>query len=316
MAQKVEASWSGLLGIITGKAEATETLPPDGNSQTVGLVSQVVSELASQNLASVALSGDALLPDSGPVGTMADVEDWPENGGRISLYAVRAGDTLSEIAEMYSVSVNTIAWANDISAKAALKEGQLLVILPVSGIRHTVAKGETIQSIAKKYKGDAEEIVLFNGLEGAKLAIGQVVIIPNGQIAPTSSSGSSGKPPVPGSGGPSYAGYYLRPIKGIRTQGLHAYNAIDIGAPVGTSVVAAAEGQVVISRGGWNGGFGNYLVIEHPNKTQTLYAHLSSNLVVTGQSVTQGQLIGLSGSTGKSTGPHLHFEVRGAKNPF
>jgi murein DD-endopeptidase MepM/ murein hydrolase activator NlpD len=102
-----------------------------------------------------------------------------------------------------------------------------------------------------------------------------------------------------------------------KSQGIHGYNGVDLAAPTGTQVLAAASGQVLISRfGGWNGGYGNYIVIKHSNGTQTLYAHNSANYVSVGQWVSQGDVIGLVGNTGKSTGSHLHFEVRGAKNPF
>lgn len=260
--------------------------------------------------------GGALLPDVGPVGTIADVADHHTND-QISVYAVHEGDSLSQIAKMFGVSANTIIWANDLPKSGAIKPGQILTILPISGISHTVAKGETISSIAKKYKGDAEEIASFNGLEiDSKLAIGQKIIVPDGEIsAPTSSSGGK---PSSGYSGPSYAGYYLKPVpNGRRSQGLHGHNGIDFAAPVGSSVVAAADGVVIISKeGGWNGGYGNYVVIRHPNGTQTLYAHNTTNLVYPGQTVKQGQAIATVGVTGKVTGSHLHFEVRGAKNPF
>jgi murein DD-endopeptidase MepM/ murein hydrolase activator NlpD len=92
---------------------------------------------------------------------------------------------------------------------------------------------------------------------------------------------------------------------------------VDLAAPIGTPIMASAEGDVIISKNyGWNGGYGEYVVISHPNGTQTLYAHMSSNLAYQGMHVYKGQVIGFVGSTGKSTGSHLHFEVRGAKNPF
>src|SRR5690606_1590516 len=103
----------------------------------------------------------------------------------------------------------------------------------------------------------------------------------------------------------------------VVTQGLHGYNGIDLGAPVGTGVYASAGGSVILAKSsGWNGGYGNYIIISHDNGTQTLYSHLSSVNVSLGQRVSQGDLIGAVGSTGKSTGPHLHFEVRGASNPL
>jgi len=263
------------------------------------------------------VEGIALLPDSGPSGTIADIEESNPSSDTISLYVVREGDSLSQIAKMFSVSTETIVWANDIKRGDLIAPGQTLVILPVSGVRHTVAKGDTLQSIVKKYGGDMNEILDFNGLsEGAVLTIGEVVVVPDGEVSTPkySSSGSI----VRGSTGPSLSGYYIRPINGgVKTQGLHGYNAIDIGAPNGTPIFAAASGDVIISKNsGWNGGYGNYVVIRHPNGTQTLYAHTSKNIVWSGQHVVQGQIIGYVGSTGKSTGYHLHLEVRGAQNPF
>ena len=88
----------------------------------------------------------------------------------------------------------------------------------------------------------------------------------------------------------------------------------------GTPILASASGEVILSKyaegNPWFGGYGNYIVVEHNNDTQTVYAHLSSNLVKRGWNIVQGQVIGYMGSTGRSTGPHLHFEIRGAVNPF
>lgn len=268
--------------------------------------------------------GGALLSDAGPLGTIADVASTESRSSdQISVYVVREGDTLSQIATMFDVSVNTIIWANDLPKNGTVQPGQVLTILPISGISYTVAKGDTIGTIAKKYKGDAEEIALFNGLSvGSSLAIGQKIIIPDGEATPvvssTRSSGSSSSGSGGGSSQPSYAGYYLRPLAGgKKSQGLHGYNGIDLAAPAGTEIRAAADGVVIISKvGGYNGGYGNYIVIRHGNGTQTLYAHNTANYVSPGQQVSQGEVIGTVGSTGRSTGNHVHFEVRGAKNPF
>ena len=257
----------------------------------------------------------ALLPDAGPSGTLANIED-SEQSHQISIYVVREGDSLSQIAKMFNVSVNTIIWSNDIKRGSLITPGQTLAILPVTGIQHTVQKGETIQSIVKKYKGDLDEVLQYNDLsENSVLAVGDVITIPDGEIEmPVYSSAGT---VVRGTGGPSYAGYYIRPVQGIKTQGLHGYNAVDLGAPIGTPIVAAAAGTVILSRSyGWNGGYGNYVVLKHNNGTQTLYAHMVRPIVTQGQYVVQGQVIGYVGTTGKSTGPHLHFEVRGARNPF
>ena len=129
-------------------------------------------------------------------------------------------------------------------------------------------------------------------------------------LAPTS--------PLRSAVGPSIAVYYHWPVAGgTKTQGLHGYNGIDIGAPRGSSIFAAAAGTVLVARvGGWNGGYGNYVGVQHDNGTQTLYAHASIVLVSAGQQVSQGSPIATVGATGRATGAHLHFEVRGARNPF
>ena len=160
-----------------------------------------------------------------------------------------------------------------------------------------------------------------NVYDDTLLIVGMDLIIPSGEEYEEEDSSVPEHhyhAPAPIKSTPIYAGYYQRPVVGgVKTQDIHGHNAIDIGAPVGTPILAAASGEVVISRsGGWNGGYGNYVAVRHSNGTQTLYAHNTSNVVGVGQKVVQGQVIGYIGSTGRSTGPHLHFEVRGAKNPF
>ena len=320
---------AGVFSIVSALFEKTATTiraqSISYNSQTVPLLQPAVNldpnpAKGGGNIAVV--DGAALLPADGPSGTLADIEEQPQSS-QISVYTVRSGDTLSSIAQMFEVTVNTIIWANDIQGRV-IHPGDMLVILPITGIRHTVVKGETIQSIAKKFKGDAAEIASYNEISaGSSLAVGSVIIIPKGEIttiAPApriSRTGSTAR--LHDAGGPDYSSYYMWPVDGgIVTQGLHGYNAVDIGAPKNTAILAAAEGIVIIARGGggWNGGYGNYVVIQHPNGTQTLYAHATQLLVSPGDSVAKGQTIALVGRTGEATGYHLHFEVRGARNPF
>lgn len=237
---------------------------------------------------------------------------------QISTYVVHEGDTLSQIAEMFDVTVNTIKWSNDLSSNT-LREGDVLVILPISGVSYTVKKGDTLASIAKDHHGDIEEIQAYNNLEGSSsLAVGSVIIIPDGEFATVHSHTESGVEVHIDVQTVNTDGYFMRPVAGgKRTQGIHGYNGVDLASSVGTPILAAADGEVIISRsGGWNGGYGNYIVIKHDNGTQTLYAHNSKNSVAAGDTVKKGDVIGLMGSTGKATGVHLHFEIRGAKNPF
>lgn len=243
----------------------------------------------------------------------AGTEEYKPEAENISVYEVRKGDNLSQIATMFGVSVNTIKWANNLTGP--IKEGQILTILPVTGIKYTIKKGDTIASIAKLYKSDAEEITSFNGITGPLVA-GDTLIIPDAETPIIKANASLASVASPG--GKSIPGYFKRPIKGgVRTQGIHGHNGVDLASYSGAPIYAAASGEVIIAKaGGWNGGYGNYVVIKHPNGTQTLYAHLTQVQVSPGMTVEQGDQIGTMGSTGKSTGTHLHFEVRGAANPF
>lgn len=260
----------------------------------------------------------SLLPIVGPLGSIADMETYKQD--QISTYTVHEGDTLSKIAKMFGVSVSTIYWANNIKSGDLVKPGDVLVILPISGLQYTVKKGDTIKSLAQKYKSDESEIIVFNDLpaDGA-LEVGSTIMIPDAEAALPAPSSSSGKTSAfRGGSGPAIASYFARPIYGGRkTQGLHGYNGVDLADSCGTPVFASAGGTVIISRSqGWNGGYGKYVAIAHPNGTQTVYAHLSLVNLGVGQAVAQGYQVGSIGSTGNSTGCHLHFEVRGAKNPF
>jgi murein DD-endopeptidase MepM/ murein hydrolase activator NlpD len=220
---------------------------------------------------------------------------------------------------MFDVSVNTIRWANDIPPSGTIRVGQTLTILPVTGIKYTVKKGDTLASIAKRYGGDADEIASFNVIEGA-LTVGTEIIIPDGMVpAPAPTRSSSAPVYATSVGTPTQIGYYLRPIAGgLRSQGIHGYNGVDLAAPSGTPIFASAEGDVIVAKQtGWNGGYGQYVVVRHSNGSQTLYAHASSVIVSVGQHVQQGQVIAYVGRTGKATGSHVHFEIRnGIRNPF
>jgi len=275
----------------------------------------------------LAMAGDsALVANVGPDGTVQRSGNAVKsNGGQISTYTVKEGDNISEIADRFGVSVNTILWANDISDVNTIRPGDDLLILPVSGLQYTVRAGDTIAAIADRYDADADEIALFNGLSSsADLKAGSDIIIPGGAMPTAKSvksaaSGSKAKASAPASRSlPAVSGFFGNPLPGGRvSQGIHGYNGVDIAAPSGTPIYAAAGGSVVVAKNNdaYNGGYGNYIVIDHGNGTQTLYAHMSST-AVSGGSVSKGDLIGYVGNTGRSTGNHLHFEVRGAKNPF
>jgi murein DD-endopeptidase MepM/ murein hydrolase activator NlpD len=269
---------------------------------------------------------DALSAVSGTLRVSTEDIDFPTDD-TISTYEIKKGDTLASIAKLFGVSKNTIMWANDLKSEKLIP-GDTLVILPVTGVRHTAKKGDTIASIAKKYKGDADDIAKYNGIAvDTTLDGGDIVIVPDGEIAvPVAAVKKTVKGPAVASFEKlldSYAnstpsGFLVRPIVGGRkSQGLHGHNGVDLASSIGTPVMASANGTVISAKSsGYNGGYGEMIIISHAGNIQTVYGHLSAVKVSVGQHVSQGEVIGAVGNTGKSTGPHLHFEVRGAKNPF
>lgn len=300
-----------------------EVIPYNPNSQKISLLEANGASVFSTGGGDIKIKSDSLVSENGPVSSQANVL---KEHGDISTYVVQEGDTLSQIAELFGVSPNTIRWGNDIE-NSTIRPGQILVILPVSGVKHTIASGDTLDKLAEKYNGNVNEILSYNNLASvSSLKVGETIIIPGGVLpeakpkesSSSSSSGSRGSSSGSSQSSPSYNGYYMRPIAGgTRTQGIHGYNGVDLADRAGAPIFAAAGGKVTVSKtGGWNGGYGNYVVVSHPNGTQTLYAHNNENNVSVGQTVNKGDIIGFIGSTGRSTGNHVHFEVRGAKNPF
>ena len=292
-------------------------------TETTG--AQYVSLLSAARNADAIGGGDITVADgealvsTGPV-VKEQMSAARTQSGEISVYTVRPGDSLSQIADMYDVTSNTIMWANDLRSKTDIQPGDILVILPVAGVRHTISDGDTLASIVKKYDADTEEVLAYNNMtDDSSLAVGAELIIPGGMVTPPPVRAAVTPARRSGASAPaSAAGWLAHPAPGaVRSQGLHGYNAVDLATSLGNPVRAAAAGEVIVARAaGYNGGYGNYVVIRHNNGAQTLYAHMNTLSVAMGSYVGQGQTIGTIGNTGRSTGPHLHFEVRGARNPF
>ncbi|MBQ6436438.1 peptidoglycan DD-metalloendopeptidase family protein [bacterium] len=252
--------------------------------------------------------------------TMQAEEVRQLRGGEVTKHVVKEGETLESIAQQYGLQKETIMWENSLKEKAELKEGQELRILPVDGIRHRVAKGETIATIGKKYglEGAAVQAIVdfpFNDFvndETFELATGQYLMIPGGQkpkeaAAPTA---TFARVLTPDAGTVSATGDFIWPAAGMITQGYSFYHkAIDIASGGGGPILAADSGVVTAS--GWDSsGYGNRVIVDHGNGSRTLYAHMRVLNVTEGQSVNRGDVLGEMGSTGRSTGTHLHFEVR------
>ncbi|MBT5338135.1 M23 family metallopeptidase [Candidatus Falkowbacteria bacterium] len=262
------------------------------------------------------------------------IEDLPQvttpSRSRIIEYTVLPGETVSAIAEKFNISVETILWQNNLGVRSLIRPGDDLEILPTSGIAHKVSRGENIGSIAKKYNVESEKIVSYNNLFDVNdIKIGQYLIIAGGKkISPYISK-------------PSYAGsvpsvspiskLFIPPSQNVVSSGMlwptsvrrisqyysWRHTGLDIAGPKGTPLYASESGKVTYS--GWSNGYGYNVMIDHGNGTKTRYAHASKLYVSKGDSVVKGQTIAAMGSTGWSTGSHIHFEVivsGGKKNPL
>ncbi|GAB4573935.1 MAG: hypothetical protein Kow0077_18030 [Anaerolineae bacterium] len=254
-------------------------------------------------------------------------------------YTIQEGDTVESIASRFGLSKDTIAWSNDRNVVFALRPGNELFIMPVDGVYHRALVDETIQSIADKYDVDPYDIINseYNDLFGATpddvIKSGQYVVVPGGTstyndwtynpVVQRTSGGGGGSsnagfisfaPGQPGSCGnqpnPGGTGYFARPLNSYSwVRGFTGFHSgVDLAATPGTPVYASSPGRVIYR--GWNNwGYGYLVVLAHGPFT-TFYAHLSSINVGCGQMVPAGGLVGGVGSTGNSSGPHLHFEIR------
>lgn len=251
--------------------------------------------------------------------TMTQISDKPRSED--VEYVVLEGDTLGKIAEKFGVSQDTIKWANpDTKQWKTIKVGAKLFVPPITGVIHTVKSGETIYSISKKYNADAQSIVdfpfnTFTNDETFALAVGQRLVVPDG-VMPVESVSPQAVTPIgrtADAGAVSATGSWIWPAAGRITQPFRPWHkGLDIANHNGGSILAADAGTVAVA--GWDKtGYGNKVVIDHGNGFITLYAHLSRIDVVAGQRVNRGNQVGMMGSTGRSTGTHLHFEIRFAK---
>jgi murein DD-endopeptidase MepM/ murein hydrolase activator NlpD len=309
-----------------------------GSSSAVSVADadlEAADSSTSPSTADTDVSNTPVADSSTTSGTQTD-----DGSYKVITYTVKSGDTLSGIAEHFGISTKTILQANSAKATSKLKVGQTLTILPVDGIQYTVVSGDSLGSIAAQYNASVSDILVYNGLtKDSIIKSGQTLLIPNATAASASDISSAGsvkstikkavQKVADAALGVKVAdadtsaladGYYMRPIKaGVKTQGIHDNNAVDLADACGTAVYASAAGTVTVAKdnNAWNGGFGNYVEINHDNGSQTLYAHFEKTEVSVGDQVAQGQEIGKMGETGEATGCHVHFEIHdGPVNPF
>lgn len=235
---------------------------------------------------------------------------------KVKIYKVEEGDTVASIAKKFGVDEDTIRWQNNL-VKDKIKVGQTLEILPVTGIAHKTVKGDTVYSISKKYDSSAQAVVdfpfnTFSNDETFELAIGQIVIVPDGVRPAEAAISPRIRQITPDAGSVVASGSFVWPAQGTISQNFSWYHpGLDIANRAAPNVLAADAG-VVTYAGCLSYGYGCHVIINHGNGYTTLYGHLQQIYVKVNQTIARGSAVGKMGSTGRSTGIHLHFEV--AKN--
>ena len=243
-------------------------------------------------------------------------------------YVVQTGDTVSTIAAQFGVSVNTILWENNLSAYSLIRPGNKLAILPMTGVSHSVKRGETMAAIAAKYGLEQNIILEANKLASAEiLAVGKKLIIPGGRLIYAAPSRVARNLPAasitdlfkPENLKSIISNKLAWPTVGARITQYYSWrhHAVDIANKKGTPIYATDAGVVEVA--GWGTGYGNQIVIDHGGGRKSRYAHMSKFYVKKGEVVDKGEAIGAMGSTGNSTGSHVHFEyiINGVKyNPL
>lgn len=268
------------------------------NNRWIGSVAMCIIMLALSSLPSAAkLNEGKFIPFSQAVSSIADRQ--------VILYRIEKGDTLSGIARRYNVNLNSLMITNNVNARTVLQIGNTLKIPDNRSMVHVIAAGDTISKLAEYYQVNSSAIVEANPDKNPDaLVIGDCLQIPVVQSAESSSQPSRASSqrnkldwPVIGKVSCAY---------GPRKSGFH--HGIDIAADLGTPIHAAAAGTV--SWAGYLSVYGRTVIIDHPDGKQTLYAHAQQLCVKKGDKVSRGQVISLVGISGRTTGPHVHFEVR------
>jgi len=266
------------------------------------------------NLALLSQSGEALIePNTSPFAAPGTTASQGQSNS-VQTYEVQSGDTLSTIAAKFGLSINTLLWENNLTLKSYLRPGDKLTILPINGLSYTVKRGDTVGSIARKFNISADKILSFNDLDAnAAIKISQKLIIPDakpltGQTVVAQRSGSTksvfAKPTTAANG------KFIWPSTSRRLTQYYSWRhqAIDIGAKAGTPIYALDSGRVELA--GWSSGYGYNIIVDHGNGVKTRYGHSRKLYVKVGDQVSAGEVLGEVGSTGYSTGPHIHLELK------
>lgn len=265
-------------------------------------------EFLNKEMARFAMSDDYGVAEDGSISGVTTSYSFKEPV-TFTNYTVKSGDTISGISQKFHLkNISTIIAVNNIENVRALNAGKKLVIPSVDGLYYSVRGGDTIEGVAKRYDVSVEDILDINDLESSVLAVGAKLFIPGAALDKSTLRKALGDTFINPLKNVKYrltsrCGWRADPFTGVRQY----HPGIDMAISQGTPIYAALSGKIVVS--GWSNLYGNYVIIDHQNGYQTLYGHMQKRLCNAGQEVTSGTKIGLVGSTGYSTGPHLHFTV-------
>lgn len=286
-------------------------LEDEGNVEGISNLNEEIGEdFTEETLVTTVEGGSALLKPE-----ITDSTLTPKAKRDIAKYVVEEGDTVSGIAQKFGVNINTILWENNLSPQSYIKPGEELTILPVSGVRHKVKSGENLNKIANNYQIALEKIKETNKLTDTSIIkVGDILIIPGGSKtyyrpkynSPLESLKNIIAPP-PAKVPISSKMLWPTPGRVITQYFTWRHHGLDIDGDYSSPIYAAESGKVIYA--GWNGGYGISIDIDHGDGTKTRYGHMSKLFVSKGDYVNKGDTIGMMGSTGRSTGSHLHFEV-------
>lgn len=280
----------------------------DSRTNPISLNEENEFDFLNKEMARFAMNSETAIAEDGSISGVVTSYTFKEPV-KFTNYTVKSGDTISGISQKFHLkNISTIIAVNNIENVRALNAGKKLLIPSVDGLYYSVKGGDSIESVAKKYSTSVEDILDVNDLESSVLAVGTKLFIPGAALDKTALRKAMGDTFINPLKNAKYrltsrCGWRPDPFTGVRQY----HPGIDMAINAGTPIYAALGGKVVVA--GWSNLYGNYVIIDHQNGYQTLYGHMQKCLCSVGQEVSTATKIGLVGSTGYSTGPHLHFTV-------
>ena len=269
------------------------------NTSSISEVPTVTSAVTLENATDIfynSITSDNTLVGDGTIGMKYDE------------YIIEEGDNLTTISRKIGANLDTLVSVNKITNANRLRPGQKIVVPNRNGLLYTIKKDESIEEIAERYDVSLNRVLSFNKISDPNdIEVGDDIFLPGAKYTLDERIDKFGQMfsiPTTITRISSVFGYRVHPITGVRTK----HMGVDIPGRLNTPVYAARKGKVIFA--GYSGGYGNLVIVRHDKGYTTYYGHLNSITTRVGSTVGVGVMIGRMGSTGRSTGSHLHFEVR------